>query len=374
MKKVLFISTIIGFLSSFEMSDMELMEKLGYEVHFACNGKFFGSAEKRDKLLSKFPNFHHICFSRNPLNFINIKAYHCLVKLLKKEHFDVVHCHTPVGGVLGRIAAKKCRVSTIIYTAHGFHFYKGAPLINRLFYYSIEKKLSKITDILITINKEDYELASKEFYSKRIERIHGVGLNIHSFKTPNISREKKREALGLKPSDKVLLTVGELSKDKNHFASLKAMKVLGNKGFKLLIAGKGKLEKNITSYIKKNKLDPFVKLLGYRKDVSELLYASDAFLFPSFFEGISVALTEAIAEQKPIICSRVRGNVDLVETCESFFNPDSTGSLIAAVETIFSLSEEKRNEMVSKNYDNLQQYDINNVKAEMNKIYSLISN
>ena len=372
MKKVLFVATVVGFIASFEMNDMAILEKMGYEVHFACDGNIPASEEKKKKLIDRFPNFHQISFSRNPMNFRNFRAYKELVRLIKKEEFDIVHCHTPVGGVLARRAAKRCFVRKIVYTAHGFHFFKGAPLINWLFYYNIEKSLSNKTDVLITINSEDYELAKNKFKANCIKRIHGVGIEIDRFVTPSIDKETKRLKLGVKSDEKLLLSVGELSKDKNHLESISAMKILGKKGYKLFIAGEGKCRRILEKYIKENGLDNCVSLLGYRNDINELLYASDAFVFPSFFEGLSVALMEAIAAHKPVACSKVRGNVDLIVTPESYFNPKSVDSMVEAIEKIFSMPDEELLRVVETNFNNLKQYDRENVNKEMTTIYESI--
>lgn len=372
MKKALIIATVAGFIASFELQDIDILQSLGFEVHCATNLIRINDLNKKQILLDTGIVTHQIDFERSPISLKNVKAYKQLLKLINDERFDLVHCHTPVGGVLGRIAARKCGVKNILYSAHGFHFYKGAPFINWLFYYNVEKSLSKKTDILITINNEDYVLAKNKFKAKNIKKIHGVGIDTTKFTTPKINKDTKRTELGIKPDEKMLLSVGELSKDKNHISSIKAMRRLASKGYKLFIAGEGKQRKVLERYISKYHLQNNVSLLGYRKDISELLYSADLFLFPSLFEGLSVALMEAIASRVPVICSKVRGNVDLIITPDLYFNPKSSKSIEFSVETLFKTPKNDIEKLIEKNYQNLKQYDINNVRFEMSNIYKSI--
>ena len=369
MKKALIIATVAGFIASFELQDIEILQFMGFEVHCATNLFRINDLKKKQILLDTGIVTHQIDFERSPLSLKNKKAYKQLVGLIKKERFDLVHCHTPVGGLLGRIAAKKCDVKNILYSAHGFHFYKGASLVNWLFYYNVERCLSKKTDVLITINNEDFVLAKKKFKAGIVKRIHGVGIDITKFTTPSIDKNAKRIELGVKPHEKMLLSVGELSKDKNHLESLAAMKVLSKEGYKLFIAGEGKFRKSLERYILKNGLQNSVSLLGYRSDIKELLYVSDAFVFPSFFEGLSVALMEAVASRKPVACSSVRGNVDLIVTGESYFNPKSPDSMIETINKIFSMQKSELELMIERNCRNLELYDLKNVRKEMTEIY-----
>lgn len=368
MKKALVVATIVGFISSFEKNDIIILQNMGYEVHYACNTYIYNNANKVQDLDSTGVIKHHIPFQRSPFSIDNVKVYSILLNLMKKEKFDLVHCHTPVGGLLGRLAASKTRVPQVLYTAHGFHFFKGAPKKNWLLYYPVEKYLSKKTDILVTINNEDYCLAKSKFFTKEIKRIHGVGIDLSRFGSSIEDRDRKRGELGAKASDIVLLSVGELDRDKNHQVVLEAMKELSQKGFKYYICGTGKLREAFDSYIKDNNLQESVFFLGYRKDIPEILAAADIYVFPSLFEGLSVALMEAVAAKKPIVCSQVRGNVDTVVSGESYFSPYSSDELVRVIERVAKLDTV---EMVEANYRNLEQYHFSNVQEEMKKIYRL---
>ena len=105
----------------------------------------------------------HVDFDRNPLGYKNLLAHKQLNKIVHDGKYDVIHCNTPIGGVLGRLCGWEQKVTTIIYQAHGFHFYQGAPLTNWLLYYSVERLLAYWMDILIAINQEDYYRSAQKF-------------------------------------------------------------------------------------------------------------------------------------------------------------------------------------------------------------------
>ena len=369
MKKALFVATVVGFIASFEKSDILMLQSMGYEVHYAANAKRINDPRKIEELNNLGVIQHDIAFARNPFASDNIAGYNQLTALMKQACFDLVHCHTPVGGVLGRIAAHHCRVPVVLYTAHGFHFFRGCPLKNRILFYPIEKYMSKFTDILITINQEDFEVANGKFHSGRTERIHGVGIEIDKFNTPGDCRDVKRAELGVCNNEILLLSVGELDKDKNHIEVLKAMKSLAIKGFKYIVAGNGGLRRSYQQYIDENGLNESVKLLGFRRDIPELLQAADIYVFPSLFEGLSVALMEAVAAKMPIVCSEVRGNVDTVVTPESYFDPKDHRTLLAAIKRISGMTKDQKKTMAETNYRNLQKYRLSEVQKEMSQIY-----
>ena len=315
MKKVLFVATITGHIKSFHIPYLKWFKEQGYEVHVASNGN--EQIEYCDK-------HYNLPFERFPLRKNNIKTYRELKKIINENKYEIIHCHTPVGGVLTRLAAKKARKkgTRVIYTAHGFHFYKGAPLLNWLIYYPIEKWLSKYTDCLITINTEDYELAKKKFRKcKKIEFVRGVGIDIDKFESKLHTEEKNKlkDKLNLKYDDFILIEVGELNKNKNQIMAIEAMKELikTNKNIKLLLVGKGKLENFYNEKIKEYHLQENVYNLGYRKDIPDLMKISNILLSLSYREGLPVNVMEAMASGLPIIATDCRGNRDLIRNNEN---------------------------------------------------------
>ena len=217
MKKALIVASVYGFIHHFERNDIKILQELGYEITVASNFDNY-----KNELDNLNVNLIHIPFQRSPFSLKNITAYRKLNKFLKKEKIDLIYCHTPIGGVIGRITGYKNKIKNIIYTAHGFHFFKGAPLINWLLFYPVEKYLSKYTNILITINQEDYKRA-QAFYAKKVKYIPGVGLDTEKIKNIVVDKKEKREELGLTEENIVLLSVGELSKRKNHIIPIKAL-------------------------------------------------------------------------------------------------------------------------------------------------------
>lgn len=359
-KKVLFTATVDSHIKHFHIPYLKLFKEEGYETHVATNGE-----EKIDYCDKK----HTVSFERSPFNFRNIKAYKQLKKIINEEKFDIIHCHTPMGATITRLAAKKARKNgtKVIYTAHGFHFYKGAPITNWLIYYPIEKWLSKYTDCLITINEEDYEIA-KKFKAKEVELVNGIGIDKEKFKKIEINKENKLKELGLKEGRKIVLSVGELISRKNHETVIKAIKNIDNIYY--LICGIGKLEKYLKNLVKKLDIEDKVIFLGYRKDINEILMITDLFVFPSYQEGLPVALMEAMFEGIPALASNIRGNIDLMkENLEYLIVPNDVKAFEHNIEKLLS-NKKICNKIIDNNYKNIEKYTLDNVMIKMKKIYN----
>ena len=310
MKKVLYVATVDIHIKSFHIPYLKMLKENGYEVHVATNGE-----EKFEYCDVK----HKICIERNPFSLKNIKAIEQLKKIIEKEKFDIIHCHTPMGSVVTRLASKHARNAygtRVIYTAHGFHFYKGAPKINWLFFYPVEKYLSKYTDDLITINNEDYELAIKKFKAKRTHYVPGVGVDPKKFdfELSQEERHELRKSLGIKDNDIVLIYVAELIKRKNQCMAIESMKELvkENSKYKLLLVGKDSYNGKYQELVKKLNLEKSVVFAGYRKDVPKLMKMSDICISTSVQEGLPVNLIEATMCSLPIVATNCRGNRDVV--------------------------------------------------------------
>lgn len=311
MKKVLFVATVTVHINSFHIPYLKMFKEKGYEVHVASYGE--ESIEYCDK-------HFNIPFARFPLKPQNYKSYKELKRIIKENKYELIHCHTPVGGVLTRLAARKERKNgtRVIYTAHGFHFYKGASLLNWMIYYPLEKCLSKYTDCLITINEEDYNLARKKFKKcKQIELVHGVGVDEErfNFEMSTGEKHKLRESIGLKDNDFVLIQVGELNKNKNQIMSIEAMRELVKEysNIHLVLVGKGKLESYYSNKIEEYNLQRNIHMLGYRTDIPQLLKISNVLLSLSYREGLPVNVIEAMVCGLPIIATDCRGNRDLIK-------------------------------------------------------------
>ena len=247
-----------------------------------------------------------ITTSRSPLSAGNVRAIR-QIKSIAKD-YDIVHCHTPLASIAARIACRSLRKNglKVIYTAHGFHFYKGAPLKNWLIYYPAEKICAHWTDVLITINKEDYELAKKKMKAKRIVYVPGVGIDTKKFADAVVDRNQKREEIGVPKDAKMLLSVGELNENKNHKVVIEALGKINDPNIHYVIAGIGDQKENLEDLAKK--LNVNLHLLGYRNDVAELYKCADVCVFPSIREGLGLAALEGMACGLPLICSDNRGS------------------------------------------------------------------
>ncbi|NLH44652.1 MAG: glycosyltransferase family 4 protein [Acholeplasmataceae bacterium] len=369
MKKILFVATVVkAHINVFHLPYIKMFHEEGYEVHVAAKNDFVGES-------CVIPNcdlYYDVEFSRFPFNLSNISAYRKLKKIIKDNQYDIVHCHTPVAGVITRIAARNCRNTTVVYTAHGFHFFKGAPLINWLIYYPIERFCAIYTDKLITINKEDYENASK-FKMRNNGKVYyvpGVGVDLSKYNKNNFIRDAKRKELGIDNSKIMILSVGELSKRKNHEIAIRALAKMKNQDFIYLVCGRGVLLEPLKILSKKLGIDDKVKFLGFRTDVPEICRAADIFLFTSYQEGLPVALMEAMAAGLPCVASKIRGNIDLIDQGVGglFANPNDADGFAKCIEFLANNVELCKN-MGIKNIEKIKKYNIKNVRQIMHSIY-----
>lgn len=356
-KKFLMTATVPSMIGQFNMSNIRLLLDMGYEVHVACNFKdrSIWTEERVKKFEKQLSDLHvkkiQIEYARTPYDIPKlIKSYLELKKLIQKEKYAGLHCHTPVAGLIARLAARRAVTKTrVIYTAHGFHFYKGAPILNWLLYYPIEKWMSEYTDVLITINKEDYQRAKKKFHAKEIKYVPGVGVDVEKIQDVQVDRAKKRGELGIREEEVVLLSVGELSKRKNHKIVIKALGDLGNKKIKYVICGQGPLKEKLEQLAEKIGVKDQLLLLGFRTDVIEICKISDLFVFPSLQEGLPVALMEAMACGLPCIVSNIRGNSDLIGNSENglLFYPEDIELLKKQLQKL--ISDKQLRDLMNRN-------------------------
>lgn len=367
MKRVLFVAHVESHILNFHIPFLKLFSDYGYEVHVATNGT------------TEIPYCdykHNLPFQRSPLAKDNLTAYKELKNIINQFNFDIVHCHTPVGGVLSRLA---CHFSDnkehtkVYYTAHGFHFFKGAPLINWLLYYPIEKLMAHYTDVLITINEEDYQRAQK-FCLKRngnVYKVNGVGINLNALDKVSVVVSAKRKELGVNDNDILLVTAGEMNKNKNQKVIIEALSNLKDKeNIKLVLCGSGSLNNKLVELVNQLNLSDRVIFAGYRNDLIEILKISDMFIFPSYREGLSVALMQAISCNLPCAVSNIRGNVDLIKCCNNGYTFDPSDSReLAEIINKHDFTREKttRNE-------NIYKYDVNYIIDQMKTIYDLGGN
>ena len=361
MPKVLFTATVDSHIKHFHLPYLKWFQQQGYEVHVATNGV---------EEISYCDKKHTIRFERSPFKTNNFRAIKQLKKIIEEEKFDIIHCHTPMGSVVTRLSAMKAREkynTKVIYTAHGFHFFKGASFLNWVMYYPVEKMLAKVTDCLITINKEDYNLAKKKFKTKQIELVHGVGVDPRKFDFQISVQEKTniRKSLGLEQEDFVIIYPAELNKNKNQKMLLKVIAMLkkeGNKKIKVLLPGKDSFHGKYKEMAKKLGIESEIKFLGYRSDIPQLLKISDLSVSTSKREGLPINLIEAKIAGLPVIATNCRGNRDVVGRENIVSNQEELKEKIQEV-----MQSKKQEEKES-----MKEYYLENVLEEYKKIYERI--
>lgn len=380
MKKALMNASVASMIYSFNMNNIEILEELGYRVDIACN---FGKENPMDT--QKVTEFCKILDDKEITIFKTecprkisaikkiVKTYRQLKEISESEHYDLVHTQTPIGGVICRSAFRKARKqgTKVIYMAHGFHFYKGAPLKNWLLYYPVEKICSYWTDVLITINKEDYAFAQKKMKAKKTYYVPGVGIDLQKFSNIAVNKEEKRKEFGIPDNAVLLLSVGELNENKNHETVIRALSMLNDSQIFYIIAGIGSKKEQLENVISELNLENNVHLIGYRNDINELLAAADIFVFPSFREGLSVALMEAMVCGLPIACSRIRGNTDLIDDNRGgiIFDPHNTEDTANALNKLLKSDLQA---MGCYNSEKIKDFDLNKIKNKMKKIYECL--
>lgn len=370
MKKVLFVATVVKtHIMEFHVPYLKMFKEMGWETAVAARNDY---ENPTDCEIPYCDTYYDIPFERNPFKFGNLNAYRILKRIIDKGDYDIIHCHTPVGAMIARLAASDARKkgSKVFYTAHGFHFYKGAPMINWLLYYPAERMLARKTDVLITINKEDYDRA-KHFRAGRVEYVPGVGIDVKRFAHVKINRAEKQRELGIPEDAVLLLTVGELINRKNHAVAIRALEKLKSSDIHYAIVGRGSMEKALQSLTDCLNLNDRVHFLGYRYDIAEICKAADVFVFPSRQEGLPVAIMEAMASGLPIIAAKIRGVTDLLEGSENLLIDDCNDVEAFAHAIDMLASKQLRERIGSENYEMSKEYDIASIQKRMCTIYGI---
>lgn len=369
--RVLFTATgVRGFITRFLLPYLKWFKGQGWEVWVAAKNDFpDGWCD-----IPYCDRFIPIAFARNPFSRDNKSAYRQLCSLFSSERFDIVHTHTPVGSVLTRLAARDARRkgTKIIYTAHGFHFFDGAPLSNWLLWYLVERTMSRFCDCLVTINQEDRERAMRFAYC-RVEYVPGVGIDLSRFR-PSVGLDNRRiivrRDFGLLDDDFVLFVVGEMIPRKNQKVIVDALSLLPE-NVKLFICGDGPLQGDLAREAASLGVSQRVRFLGYRDDVNMVMLAGDALVHPSFQEGLPVAVMEAMASGLPVIASAIRGIVpDLIEPGVNGLaveHPDAK----AIADMVCSLQQNSSfaASLAAQAYEDVQRFDVDRLLERYGELY-----
>ena len=366
-KSILVVCTTDSMIWNFLVPHIKHLEELGHKVECACSktGFYFNElVEKHGLVLYEIP------FKRSPFKLSNFKCYRQLKRLIKEKDYDWIYCHEPVGGALGRLAGKKCKKKTV-YIAHGFHFFKGAPLKHWLLYRTFEWFLAFHTDVLMTINQEDYNHSLK-FHAKSKYLIPGIGVDFskyeQSFEKQKI--ESFRKELGISKNDIVIACVGELSKRKNHKAVIEALKQLNNDKIHLLLCGEGELEDYLKKLTKRLNLFNNVHFLGFRRDVNFVLQCSDLFVFPSLWEGLGLAGLEAMHSRLIAIGSDRQGIRDYIIDGETglLFDPTNYKQLADCIQRSIDMAQESKRIFIESGLNMIKKYSMNNSISSIDEI------
>lgn len=376
-KRVLIVTNTASMVKLFNIRNIKILQKLGHRVFVATNFSNPGtiSEQVNQELIKKLNHlnvkFYNVKFSRgigNPIK--NRYAFKQLSKIVDDNSIDVIHTHAPLSSIISRRVAHAKKIKCI-YTSHGFQFFHGGPLRSWLLFYPIERFYAKYTDALITINRDDYELA-QSFPARHVYYIPGVGTNIIQMKecyksSQTIIRNKVRKELGITPNDFMILSVGELSKRKNHLTVLKAIAKLNNPSIKYMIAGIGPEAETLKEQAKEMGLENQFRLLGFRRNVKELYLAADLNAFISLREGLGMGGLEGCALGLYIIASGNTGAKDYVTTDEigiKISNPLNVDEVSLAIKKVM------QEHIVAKpDYKSLSKFDVSNVDRLMEEIY-----
>lgn len=364
--KILYLTTISNTVNSFLIPHVKMLIEEGHQVDVAFNIE----QEVKPEIYEMGCKIYELPLQRSPLKRDNFRAYKMLKNIITSEGYNLVHTHTPVASAIVRLVCKDLNSVRVFYTAHGFHFYKGAPILNWLVYYPIEKYLAKYTDTLITINQEDYQRAKKKFKAQRVEYIPGVGIDLEKFCTMETDRDSKLNELNLPKDAFVILSVGELNKNKNHEVVIKAIAKIDNSNIHYLICGQGKLDNHLRELSNGLGIGCQVHLLGFRNDIADICKISDLFAFPSYREGLSVALMEAMANGLPVVCSSIRGNSDLIEVGKGgYLAAHNDVDEFAKYINELIIVKRLRRDFSLHNQEQIKKYEIENIINKMKKIY-----
>lgn len=367
MKKILYVATITQHFYYFHLPYLKMFKELGWQVDVAAHG---------DVELPYCDNRYEIPIKRSPFDKENLKAYKELKRIVDSGKYDIIHCHTPMGGMLARLAARASRKNgtKVLYTAHGFHFYKGAPKLNWMIYYPIELFMSFFTDCLITINDEDYNFAKKHLKAKSTEKVNGVGYNSDRyFPVSTDEKLKLREKLGYGKDEKLLIYVAEMNANKNQSMLIKALKILSEKhsDIRLLIAGADNYNGEYPRLAEKLGIADKVDFLGHREDIDDLIHASDIAVGSSIREGLPVNVMEALACGLPVVLSDNRGHrVLAVNGKNGYVVPVNDYDKMAERIEELAYNEEKYSEFSNNAEMLVKPYSKESVKIELRNIYN----
>ena len=366
MKKVLYVTTVSRTVNAFLVPHIQMLLDEGYQVNIAtCIDKPID-----ESLTSRGVKVFNIPFARNPLHPGNIKAFGQLIQIQKKEQYDMVHVHTPVASLFGRLLKLRFPKLKTIYTAHGYHFLKGGSKAGWLLYYPIEKMMAKLTDATITINQEDYDITVNKLKPKKAYLTNGVGLDLSTYKRLSETQvAKKRQELGLEPSDFVIIMIAELNENKNQIQLIKAMELLKDSypDIKAILVGEGDKLPELQQEVNHRGLNQQIQFLGFRTDINELINVSNIGVLLSYREGLPRNLMELMACGRKMIGTNIRGCRDIIvdETVGAKVLVGDEKGLAMEIEKLYH-NRESEFELSP----HLKSYEVESILRQLKQIYT----
>lgn len=372
MPKLLVVTTVPITIRSFLLPFIKHFRDLGWQVDGMAQG-----ISSDQECVATCDRIFDIQWSRNVFDPRNLWAGVARVKAVVAEgNYDLVHVHTPIAAFVTRYGLKDVQKTKVIYTAHGFHFYRGGNRIKNAIFLSLEKLAGAWTDYLITINRED-ETAAKKYKFLPQERIYysrGIGVDTNYYSSRKVSAgdvQQVRQELKLLASDTLLLSIAEFTPRKRHRDLLNAIAKADNPQIHLVLAGEGPIKAEMVQLAAELEITNQVHFLGYRTDIPTLIQAADAVLLVSQQEGLPRSIMEAMCLATPVIGSNIRGTQDLLEdNCGLLVELGDTDALAQAMiqvrETPESLAV-----MAEKAQAKMKDYDLEQIIQQYTDIYSL---
>lgn len=433
MKKILYVASSFGHIRSFHIPYIKKLKEMGFEAHVAAAGVPETKEPQKTsegELTPTKPEHNinndimlddtlmiNVPFQKNMLSLKNFACTFKLVKLLKKEHYDIISVHTSLAAFFVRLAVMFYKLSTscskghifinnhkknknpiTINTVHGYLFDENTPFIKRNILLCAEKLTKPATEILVVMNDQDYEIAEKyKLYKDKLIKIPGVGIDTERFSRAKVEEELVRDAerrkLGINSDDIVLIYAAEFSKRKNQKMLIEAMAKLPS-NIKLLLAGRGEqlqeckeLAKQLGLNKKYNKGEKLkanndrkqsqlfqnsdrVQFLGHVKNLEYYYYLSDLCVSSSRSEGLPFNIMEAMSMGLPVVATNVKGHQDLIEESKNGFLYDYD-DVDGFVEAIVKMIDDKENniKISNNNIIKAQKYGLDNVMDEVLEVY-----
>lgn len=378
-RKAMMFASVASHVDFFNRDNIAILEQMGYEVTVAANfseGNAYSADQAYEFMKELYHSGYEVIDVPVPRSMYDIKGMiNTIIKLaadMKAKEYDIVHCQSPIGGVLCRIAAMFSRKkgTKVLYFAHGFHFYKGAPAKNWIIFYTAEKLCAKITDCVLTLNKEDYKCAGKHF-NTRVEYVPGAGIDLEAINTVIADRAALCNELGIAQDKRIILSVNELIERKNCKTAIDAYIMSNPKDAVLLICGNGPLMEELKQYVKDNNMEDRIIFAGFRKDIIKMFKIADIFLFTSKQEGLPVSLMQAMATGLAVLCSDIRGNSDLIQNGKGgyMYNPYDVAGFSRGLDKLLA-DGCLRTHMGQVNKSRVKKYDKKTVNKKMRDIYT----